>query len=177
MDYSKMIKDIIAGGMGTAQNMDHRQMAQGLGAVLPQIFNQLHQNARDPQERASLNQALLEHQNDPIENPQNYIENFDRGESERMVSKIFGNRAEDVQMETAKRTGLSNDEVKKLLLLAAPLVIAHLAKAKKQNNLQEEDLAEETRNFQEHGQGLFGNIKNMLDKDGDGNIFDDLLKF
>lgn len=177
MDYSKIIKEIIAGGIGGAGNMDRRQMAQGLGTILPQILGQLTENAQNPSARESLNQALLDHQDDNITNPQQYAQNFDSAESERMVDKIFGGRREEVQAETAKRTGLRDDEVKKLLVLAAPLVIAHLAKVKKEKNLQAEDLAEETRHFQSQGQGLLGGLKNMLDKDGDGNIFDDLLKF
>lgn len=163
MDYGKIIRDIISSGLNSqSHGLDGKKAAEGLGAILPQLLDQIHKNAKEPQERASLNQALLDHGDDNIENPTQYIDNFDSQESERMVEKIFGNRQREVQEETKKRTGFSDDEVKKLLLMAAPLVIAHLAKAKKQKNVSEEELPREIEDFKSNSHGIIGILKNLM---------------
>lgn len=174
MDYSNILKNIVKGAMG-ATSLDNSKISRGISDAIPQILEQLNLNTQNNTQREQLNRALIDHENDDIDDAKNYIKNFDADESKRMVDKIFGDRRQEVEENLKKKTGFSDADVKKLLMIAAPLVIAHLAKSKKNKGLEAEDLMDETKSFKESS-GVLSTLRNLLDRDNDGKIIDEIFK-
>lgn len=177
MDYTKIIRDIMgARDVASKDGIDAGEFTKGIGAALPEILSQISNNARIPEEKESLEKALRDHEDDNIENPKEYVEQFDNDESSRMLDKIFGGRKEVVEKEVVQKTGLDQEKIRKILMIAAPLILAHLANSRKKDPNFEVEKSTKKMEKEVSG-GLFESLGKIFDKDGDGNILNDFLKF
>lgn len=97
-----------------------------------------------------------------------------------ILEHILGGRREPVEQSVGKASGLDTSQIAKLLPLLAPIVMAALARVKKEQNLDGKGLAtrlEADRREVESKPGLGGVIGSLLDADGDGSVIDDLGRF
>lgn len=179
-DFSQLIQSAVesSSAMEKGTGLDKGQLIKGLGAILPEITGQLNRNAKDPEQRRSLDKALKQHENDDVKDPGSYLDRFDREEADRMSGHIFGNGKDRVIDKTKEEAGISSDQAKKLMLMAVPLVMAFFANRKKENNISEEELPKKTERMEkETGGGLLDSLTGLLDKNDDGNIVDDIIGF
>ncbi|HVS14796.1 MAG TPA: DUF937 domain-containing protein [Thermoanaerobaculia bacterium] len=96
-----------------------------------------------------------------------------------ILGHILGSKRAPVETGVSRASGLDKGQVAKLLMMLAPLVMSALAKSKQQSNLDSGGLADllgrqraevEQRTPQMKGGGLL----DLLDRDNDGSIADDI---
>lgn len=172
-----MLGDLL--NLKNSSGISGTDFTKGAGALIPIILSQLNKKAQDPNEIDSLDEILSKHQDDDFNNSSKYIDELDNNEKETMIDSILGGNRAQVEKEVAQKSGLDEATIKKLLYTIAPLVLMYMSKTKKEKNLKKEDIKIETSilNKTAKDNGLIGSLTGLLDKDGDGNILDDLLKF
>jgi hypothetical protein len=96
-----------------------------------------------------------------------------------ILGHVFGNKRDTVEQGVSRASGLDLNKVRRLLPILAPIVMSLLGRVKRQKNLDAGGLADVL--GQEHTQiqrkdPVLGGLINILDRDGDGNVMDDLGK-
>jgi hypothetical protein len=96
-----------------------------------------------------------------------------------ILGHIFGARQDAAAEGVARASGLDRGQVLKLMMMLAPLVMAALARRKQEAGAGAGDLAgllggatQQAR--RQAPEGLLGALGGLLDRDGDGNVMDDL---
>ena len=173
------------------------QISQNLGAnptvvnsaiqmALPAILSGLARNAQQPQGAESLNNALEKDHvgGGLLDNLMGYLgggipapqEATRQTNGNGILDHIFGGNQTQVAKEVSQNTGLDMGQVAQLLITLAPIVMGYLGQKKQQENLGPGDLSNwlggQQQEIQQSPQGGF--INNMLDRDNDGSITDDL---
>ena len=95
-----------------------------------------------------------------------------------IVNHILGNNQSGIADMIAKMSGLDKGKALQMLVTLAPMVLGMLGKLKNQENVGSNGILDLiTKSSQNHNeQQAHGNIfSQMLDKNGDGNIMDDLI--
>ncbi|HKI06183.1 MAG TPA: DUF937 domain-containing protein [Thermoanaerobaculia bacterium] len=95
-----------------------------------------------------------------------------------ILGHIFGNRQPAVATQVGRASGLDGATAAKLLMMLAPLVLGALGRAQRQRGLDSGGLSDvltgERNRVQETNPQHGGLLNVLLDRDGDGNIMDDL---
>lgn len=96
-----------------------------------------------------------------------------------ILRHVFGDRRPAVEAGLRRTSGLQPGQISQLLALLAPLVMSALSKVKRERQLDAGSLAEtlgsEQRDIEARAPGLSsGGLGSFLDRDGDGDVADDL---
>ncbi|MBL7575717.1 DUF937 domain-containing protein [Peptoniphilus asaccharolyticus] len=178
MDYKDMFVELLgAKNIASKQGLSSKDFAKGVGALLPELLDRLNKKTEEPQDVDRLNEILKRHEDDDFSRSQSYIENLENSEKENMIDAILGGKRKEIEQETSQKTGLDDETIKKILKIAAPIILLYLSKNKKQKKLNKEDLRKETSEMNKKAKevGIYGSFVKLLDKDGDGKVLDDLL--
>ena len=97
-----------------------------------------------------------------------------------ILGHVLGSRQSAVMTGIAKLTGLDRGQVQSLLAILAPIVMSALAKRKQEENLDAQGIAnaldEERRTIEDKTDGMTrGGLKDLLDRNDDGSIADDIV--
>lgn len=158
---------------------DENTTRQAVPAALTALLGGLSRNASQPQGAQQLAGALSrDHDGSLLDNLSGFFGNPQGGQGAGILGHIFGNRTPAVESQVGRTTGLNQQQVGRLLMLLAPVVLAALSRRKQQQSLDPGGLSEVLRGEREHiertnpqNRGL---LESMLDRDGDGQIMDDL---
>ena len=94
-----------------------------------------------------------------------------------ILQHILGNKQSNTQDMLGKATGLDTAQIGKLMIALAPMVLAALGKARKQEAVSSEnigDLLSGSVKSQVNQQQEMGLLQRFLDADGDGSVMDDI---
>jgi len=170
---------------------DESTTQQAVQAALPMLLGGLARNSANPTGAASLSGALAEHRGGGLlDNLGSLIGNPQSGAGAGILGHIFGNRRETVEQGVGQATGLNQQQIGKLLMVLAPIVMAVLARrhagagaatgaapqadaAPPQGDLGSE-LQRETQEAAQRAPSGLGGLLGMLDRDGDGNPLNDI---
>lgn len=99
------------------------------------------------------------------------------GSAGGLLGQLLGGRQGAVEQGIAKASGLSGGQVQQLLAMLVPMVLGALGKLRKEEGLDEAGVADKLR--QERAEladasGFGGVLEQLLDKDDDGSIADDV---
>ena len=171
---------------------DEATTSQAVQAALPVLLGGLARNASRPEGAASLGTALDEHRGSGLmDNLGGLLGNAESGAGAGILGHIFGGRRETVESGVGQATGLKQQQVGKLLMVLAPIVMAALARRQQAHQEQEvpipgastipggpaglpDILQRETQEAQQRAPSGLGGLMGMLDRDGDGNPLNDL---
>ncbi len=160
---------------------DESSTRTAVEAALPLLLGGLARNSARPEGAASLGSALNEHRGGLLENLGSLLGNPEAGPGAGILGHIFGNRRSNVEEGVGKATGLNKQQIGKLLMMLAPIVMAALArKASPRADAPQADgslpniLEQETREAARKAPSGLGGLISMLDRDGDGNPLNDL---
>ena len=161
---------------------DEATTQQAVQTALPMLLGGLAKNSANPQGAASLAGALQEHRSSGLlDNLGSLIGNPQGAAGAGILGHIFGNRRQTVEQGVGQATGLNQQQIGKLLMVLAPIVMAVLARrhapqadaAPSPDQLAPE-LQRETEVAAQRAPGGLGGLLGMLDRDGDGNPLNDL---
>ena len=167
---------------------DESTTQQAVQAALPMLLGGLARNSATPQGAASLGGALRQHADGGLlGNLGALIGNPDSGPGAGILGHVFGERRSAVEQGVGQATGLNGQQIGKLLMVLAPIVLGVLARrragadgaaapadaAPPADDLGAE-LRRETEEAAQKAPGGLGGLLGMLDRDGDGNPLNDL---
>lgn len=160
--------------LGTDENTTSRAVS----LALPMLLGGLAKNASTDTGAAAIDQALTrDHDGSLLDNPHQAVANPMAFGGGGILGHIFGQRQAPVEQGVAKATGLDPQRAGKLLMILAPLVMAALARARSNQGTANASagsvLQHEKSNMERQVPGL-GGLTAILDRDGDGNIADDI---
>ena len=134
-------------------------MAQNvIKQALPKVMGQLSKNADTDEWKAGIDAALEKHSDES---------NLDENEGSKIMGHIFGNDTAKVSEEIAAKAGVTNEQASSITSMLTSSVMGKLWAEKKAWNdvaadLQKDSVAKSM-------------LTSFLDKDGDGDIKDDLM--
>lgn len=178
-----MIGDQLRGNTLTQMSQqlgtDEATTANAVSLALPLLLGGLTRNAATPQGAASLDAALTrDHDGSLLDAPQRALTDPNAFKAGGILGHIFGQRQAPVEQGVAKATGLDPQRAGKLLMMLAPIVMAALARARTSQGTAAGAsagavLQREQSNIERQVPGL-GGLASILDRDGDGQIADDI---
>ncbi|HLW09641.1 MAG TPA: DUF937 domain-containing protein [Fermentimonas sp.] len=189
MDISELLNSPI--GQSIIQNvsgrlgMNEKDASGAVKAAIPTILAGMTRNSQSKVGAESLNKAIeSKHDGSLLDNLSGMLQGHTQElqkDGDGILGHIFGNKRGVVEQNLAQKTGVSNDKMSSLLSTLAPIVMAYLSKEKQQTNTDAGGLnsllsglvsgAQHSRS----GGGVMDMISGVLDRDGDGNVMDDLI--
>lgn len=163
---------------------DENQTRQAVPLALTALVGGLGREAATPQGAQNLSGALdRDHDGSLLDNLGGLLGQSGGGGlgglGEGILKHVLGGKRPQVESQLGQASGLDAAKMGKLLALLAPIVLAYLGKQKRQRGLDpgglSEVLAGERRQAQQRAsQSGLGGLGGLLDRDGDGDILDDL---
>ncbi len=171
---------------------DEQQTRQAAMAALPLMLGQMQRNASTPQGAQALAGALdRDHDGGLLDNLGPLLGMLGGGaaaggapasralDAGGILGHIFGGRLPAGEEGVARASGLDRGQVMRLLLMLAPLVMSALARQRRQQGAESAPLPDLLGSAAQDAQrqapgGLMGALSGILDRDGDGNMLDDL---
>ena len=186
MDLMDLVNQQLTGPrltqMSRQLGISEQQTREALPAALAALTGAMAQNASQPHGAQQLSNALAkDHDGSLLDSLDDFLggggagPNLGLGAS--ILGHIFGNRRDRVQGNLGRATGLDPQTVARLLSLLAPIVLAYLGRRQRQHQLDPGGLGsvlgEERQRIEQNPQARRG-LGALLDRDGDGQIMDDL---
>ena len=161
--------------------VDKNQAGSVLGAALPILVGALAKNTSQNQGAQALHQALAkDHDGSILDDLGSFIQNANSGPGAGILGHVLGSRRPGVEQAIGRQTGLDANSISSILEIAAPILLGMLGKQQRSRNIDSGGLADLLRNgaseiSRKSPQG--GDLlSQMLDRDGDGDISDDVTK-
>jgi hypothetical protein len=160
---------------------DEGSVGSAVQAALPMIIGALARNASQPEGAQALDTALAnDHDGGVLENLLGALSGADSGPGAGILGHIFGGKQPAIEQGISQQSGLDMATVAKLLMMLAPIVMGALGKAKRQQGLDANGVAEvldnERQQQESSGSPLMGMLSQLLDRDHDGSAVDDIFR-
>ncbi|MGX7108460.1 DUF937 domain-containing protein [Facklamia miroungae] len=111
---------------------------------LPIILSAINKNTQTPEGLDSFDNALAKHEDVKDYNSVDQLtENLDPEDGEKILGHVFEDK-QTIIGRIASTLGMSEDAVKRALIVVAPLILKYMADRKKANQLDKEGLQRET---------------------------------
>ena len=160
--------------------VDSNTTRQAVPAALTALLGGLSHNASQPAGAQQLLGALSkDHDGSILDNLTGALGNPQLGQQGAgILGHIFGGRRPAVETQVGHATGLNAANAGRLLILLAPFVLGALGRMQRQKGLDQGGLTDvlgQERQKAEQAHPQHGGLLNsILDRDGDGQILDDL---
>jgi hypothetical protein len=158
---------------------DPSSTKNALAAALPLLLAGLAKNASQPEGANALSGALSrDHDGSALDNLSGLLGNPASGNGAGILGHVLGDRQPQSQQVVAKAGGIDPATAGKLLVIAAPLVMAALGRMQRQKGLDANGLTSylggEKQAVANAQPGIMGMATQLLDANHDGNVVDDL---
>jgi hypothetical protein len=162
--------------------VDESTTRQAVPAALTALLGGLSQEAANPTRAQQLAGALSrDHDGSVLDDLSGFLLNSQnplRTQGAGILGHVFGNRQPQVQQQVGRAAGLDAATAGRLLMLLAPLVLGALGRAQRQRGLDpggiSDVLSQERQRVEQQQPQNRGLLNVLLDRDGDGQIIDDL---
>lgn len=188
--------------MSNALGADKNQTMAALGQAVPLLVSAMARNTRNEDGAQALSGALdRDHDGGILENLGSLFSNPGIAKGDGILNHVLGGKRETAQSAISQSSGLSAEATGKMFQMVAPMIMGMIGKKKKQEGFDAGILATMLSQFsqthennaapqQQSGGGMMGNIGSMvsgaassglgsmisgiLDRDGDGEVMDDI---
>jgi len=184
MSLMDQLTNVVVGQMSqqaaSKTGMDAGLAEKMMPMAMAALMGGLKKNASRPEGAEALARALDKHDGSLLNNISQLGQDDTLADGQKILGHILGGKQNQTQRALAKSAGVGEDQVGKLLAMAAPMVLASLGRAKREQGLDVSSLAglvtEESVRAQKAAPSEIGGLMNFLDQDGDGDFKDDLLE-
>jgi len=146
--------------------------AQAVKVALPAVMWKISENAKTEEWANSLFEALKGHDGSVLDNIKDVAADPDAAGASGILGHVFGDSQSDIEKQIVEATGANPEQAQKILKIVAPIVMGSMWKA--QDNGM--DMAGMVSGLSKMSGWKSSNLlTSFLDKDGDGDIKDDLL--
>ncbi len=184
MSLMDQLSDVVVGQM-SQQAAQKTGLNEGLAAQLmpmamAALMGGLKKNASQPNGADALASALDGHDGSLLNNLSQLGQDNTLADGQKILGHILGGKQAQTERALAKTAGVDQGQVGQLLAMAAPMVLASLGRAKREQGLDASALAglvtEESVRVQKAAPSELGGLMQFLDQDGDGDFKDDMLE-
>ena len=145
-------------------------------AALPLLFGALAKNASTDDGASALAGALdRDHDGSVLEGLTGAFAGQDRSIGDGILKHVLGGRRQTAEAGIAQASGLDPAQASTMLATLAPLVMGTLGKAKRDRGLDAGGVSDLLRGEGSQTKERLGGLAALIDRDGDGNVADDLL--
>lgn len=166
--------------IATQVGASEQKTRQAISLALPLLIGQMDRNTSDPAGAQSLAHALeKKHDGSILDNLAGFLSHPETGSGEGILGHVFGGRKPKVEEGVSKATGLDMQQVGRLLMILAPIVMGALGREKRDRGLDPDGVGRVLKNERkkaEEATGLGGLLSRVLDRDSDGSMVDDLME-
>ncbi len=172
--------------MAKKMGVDSKLTRAAISLAMPMLIKSLAKNASNKDGARSLNNALeRDHDGSLLDNLTGFLDGNTQQnkttDGAGILRHLLGDRRSNVEQVISRDTGLDSNATQGLLETLAPIVLGQLGKQKRQNNLDDFDIAmllkdAEREQEVEQTPEQRGFIGSLLDKDGDGKIDADIAQ-
>lgn len=167
--------------IGRTLGTDEAPTQRAIAGALPVLFGALAKNSSDRGGLASLAAAVdRDHDGSVLDDLSGFLgAGGNAAAGAGILGHVLGRRQPQVETAIGRTSGLDSAQIRQLLVLLAPLVMGALGRARRERRLDDAGLAgllegEHRRAASVNPQ--LGAIGELLDRDGDGDVFDDVAK-
>lgn len=169
--------------MSRQLNIDPSQASSAISLILPVLTEGLSRNAQSPQGAQSLQNALQnDHDGSILNQLPEFIQNFSSGPGLGILKHILGPQQAQIAGGVSQQTGISSQQTMQLMMMLAPMIMGFLGK-KQQTTAQSGgggilDILNQVQQQaapQQSGNPSLDMLKQMLDKNGDGNVQQEVM--
>ncbi|MEM6795085.1 MAG: DUF937 domain-containing protein [Acidobacteriota bacterium] len=159
-----------------------QETSRAVSAALPMLVGALAKNTSQSGGAQALAGALdRDHDGSVLDDVAGFLGQGGQGGSgQAILGHILGGRQGGAEQAISRSAGVDQGSAGQLLSMLAPLVMGALAKQKQQSGLGAGDLAamlgQERQRVEQSSSGAGSLLSQVLDRDGDGDISDDLAK-
>ena len=144
------------------------------------LMGGLKKNASQPAGAEALANALDRHDGGLLSDPGQLNQSEVMADGQKILGHILGGKQAQTEVALAKSAGIDQSQVGQLLATAAPMVLASLGRAKREQGLDASALAglvtRESAAAQQMAPTEMSGLMQFLDQDGDGDFKDDMLE-
>ena len=180
-DLGKQIISGVSGKVGTSEG----ETSSVLASVLPSLVGGMMNNAATKEGESGLVGALLggKHNGGLLDNLSGFLGGDDHSDGAGILGHVLGGNQENVQNQVSQNTGVSSDKIGMIMKIAAPILMAYLAKQAVGSGLNSNGATASGGGLTDILGGLLGGggqqatpakggsiLTSMLDQDGDGQL-------
>lgn len=155
------------------------QTKSAMSGILPAILGGLAKNSAKKEKAGLLEKALeKDHDGSIFDNLDGFLGDIKGGKGNKILGHVLGNKSNLLADMIGAKTGLGKAKTGQLMETIAPLVMGAVGKIKKEKGLDVKNLGSLLQSAMKEFAGNDDLKKlafSLLDKDGDGDIKDDLL--
>jgi hypothetical protein len=159
--------------------VDESAVQKVVAIGLPMILAGINKNVSDEQGAKSLDSALQKHDGSLLSNLTTMVTSNARNimqDGMGILKHVLGNTQQPAQAQISKSVGLDASVVGNILAMAAPIVMGFLGQQKKEQGLDVKGVVNIVNTTtQQAPQQEMGLIQKFLDRNGDGNVWDDVM--
>lgn len=183
-DLGKQIISSVSGSAGTSEG----ETSSVLASVLPALVGGMMNNAQTPEGQGGLLGALLGGKHGGLlDNLSGMLGGDVQEDGGKILGHVLGDNQETVQNQVSQNTGISSDKIAMIMKIAAPILMAYLAKKAQSSGLDANGQTPSGGGLSDILGGLLGGgqsqaqaqpqqsgsgdiLTSMLDQDGDGQL-------
>lgn len=175
----------VAGGdtprrIGQQLGVDERQAEQAIAGAVPVLLGALARNSASQDGASALSNALdRDHDGSILDDIGGFLQTGQAGAGDGILGHVLGNRRTTVEQGIGQMSGMNSQQVRQLLMMLAPLVMGALGREKRRKGLDSTGLSDvlgRERAQLERQPQVGGMLGSLLDRDGDGQVMDDVAK-
>jgi hypothetical protein len=182
-DLGKQIISGVSGQVGTSEG----ETSSVLSSVLPALVGAMQNNVATPEGHGGLLGALLggKHDGGMLDNLSGLL-GGDSSDGASILGHVLGGNQENVQNQVSQNTGVSSDKIAMIMKIAAPILMAYLAKQAQGSGMNANGVTANGGGLSDILGGLLGGgqaqaqapaqsgggniLTSILDQDGDGQL-------
>ena len=176
---SQVVTQQAVGAAATKSGLSEGMAAKMMPMAMAVLMKGLKNNASSPEGAEKLARALEKHDGSLLNDVDRLGDDAVLADGKNILGHILGGKLSGVEMALAQAAGANPDQVKNLLAMAAPAVLASLGRAKREQGLDVAGLsgllAEEGVRAEREAPSELGGLMGLLDRDGDGDIKEEAL--
>ena len=184
MPLLDQLSDLVVSQMSQQAEQNTGISAGAAEKLLPMamatIMGGLKKNASNAAGAEALSNALDKHDGGLLDDLARLGDGDVQADGKKILAHILGAKQSQTEQALARTAGVNQDQIGQLLAMAAPLVLASLGKAKRDNGLDASALSglvtAESARAQQAAPAEIGGLMSFLDQDGDGDFKDDVLE-
>jgi len=155
------------------------QAKSALASAMPILMSALAKNSSTKEGASALQNALKkDHDGSLLDNMDSFLNNPAVANGDGILKHALGNKRKNVEQYISKDSGLSSSSVAKILEIAAPIVMGYLGKktVARSGNAVGNLLNAYLKNEKKQAPKAQSAISQLLDRDNDGNVADDIAE-
>ncbi len=164
--------------MSSQLGTDQAATQNAVSAALPILLGALAKNSASTGGADALSGALdRDHDGSILDDLGGFLGGASANDGAAILGHVLGNRQGTVEAGIGQATGLQSNQVAQLLQMLAPIVLGYLGRQKRQQGLDSSLLGQLLGAQLSRGTGqnpALGALSELLDRDDDGTIVDDL---